>query len=185
MAFSLFRRKKKPQPPADPIAAYDGYIEDLERQGSEVRRSAATLLALRSELSRSAERYRTQLGQLEQRLGVAGERRDARAAEVLERDRLQARKQLASTEEALTRAETDGQLLVEAAKEITDQLTELKAERTHARARLAAGLVVTDAMRERAERIGKVLALEAARDEVERAHQLAEIYREERVKTKG
>jgi hypothetical protein len=35
-------------------------------------------------------------------------------------------------------------------------------------------------MRERVDRIEKVLALDAARDEIERAHALADIYREER-----
>lgn len=183
MAFNFFRRKKpKLAAEPDPIAAYDGYLEELERQGAELRKSAATLLTLRSELTRAVERYKSRLDELAQRLKIADERHDAKASGVLERDRLEAWKLLASTEESLARAEADGQLLMEAARENADRSAELKAERTSARARLAAGLVVTDAMRQRSERIGKLLALDAARDEVERAHQLAEIYREEKGK---
>lgn len=180
MAFFDFFRRRRSREDGDPIAAFDRYIETLERQGAEVRRSAATLLALRGELSRSAERYRRRLDEIAERLAVAGERNDERAREALERDRLQARQLLTSTEESIVRAEADGQLLMDTARELSEQLAELQAERVSARARLASGQVVTDALRERGERIGRFLALDAARDEVERAHQLAELYREER-----
>lgn len=180
MALFDFFRRRRPREDGDPLAAFDRYIEALDRQGAEVRRSAATLLALRGELARSAERYRRRLDEVAERIAVAGERSDEGARQALERDRLQARQLLTSTEESIARAEADGQLLMDTARELSEQLTELQAERVSARARLASGQVVTDALRERGERIGRSLALDAARDEVERAHQLAELYREER-----
>ncbi|MGZ3461402.1 MAG: hypothetical protein ACXU86_23165, partial [Archangium sp.] len=80
----------------------------------------------------------------------------------------------------LHRAEQDGKLLQEAAADLGNRLAELRTERESASARLAVGGLVTGALREQVERFEKVLAVDAARDEVERAHALAEIYREER-----
>lgn len=185
MAFSLFRKKKKaPAPPKDPIAAYDGFIEELERQGAQVRRSAATLLALRSELARARERNARRLEDILARQQVAQQRTDAKALATLTRDAQQAEKLLDSSKEALARAEVDAQLLLEGAQELSDEVVELKAERSQARARLAAGQLVTDTLKVRTARIEKVLALDAARDEVERAHALADIYREDQQRKK-
>lgn len=180
MAFNWFRRSTKPKREADPIAAFDAFIEELERQGIQVRRSAATLLALRSDLGRALQRHEQRLSDIEARRKVAGERGDAKAEATLARDAAQAEKLIASTRESLARAEADSELLLEGAQELSNQVTELKAERTQAQARLAAGLLVTDTLKTRTEKIEKVLALDAARDEVERAHALADIYREGR-----
>ena len=179
MLFGLFRKKDKKKP-VDPLAAFDQLIEDLERQAAEVRKSAATLLALKGELARSVERYARQLKDMEERRVVADSRGDAKSSAVLKRDRDQAETLLKSSREALERAEGDSRLLLEAANEVGARVVELRTERQSASARLVAGGLVTGVMRERVDRIEKVLALDAARDEIERAHALADIYREER-----
>lgn len=175
--FGLFRRKKAA--PVDPLATYDAFLEGLERQGVEVRRSAATLLALRGELTRTEARHRQRLGEVRDRIAEARAKGDTRAAEVLERDEAQLQRLLASTLEALARASADGELLLEAAASLSAQLTELKSERESAAARLTAGLAVSETLRQRSAEVARVLALDAARDEVERAHALAELYRED------
>ncbi|MDC0707406.1 hypothetical protein POL68_02880 [Stigmatella sp. ncwal1] len=179
MLFGFWRKKDKKKP-VDPLAAFDQLIEDLERQGAEVRKSAATLLALKGELSRSLERYSRRLEDIAQRCGVAESRGDVKGAQVLRRDQEQAQALLRSTRESLDRTDLDSRLLLEAAAELGARATELRIERQSASARLTAGSLVTGAMREQVARIEKVLAVDAARDEVERAHALAEIYREER-----
>jgi phage shock protein A len=175
-----FWKKKEDKKPTDPLAAFDQLIEDLERQGAEVRKSAATLLALKGDLGRGVERYTRRLEEIASRQGVAQSRGDAKAVAVLERDRAQAQTLLESTRESLDRAEQDSKLLLEAANDLGARVTELRMERESAHARLAAGGLVSSALRERVERFEKVLAVDAARDEVERAHALADIYREER-----
>lgn len=179
MVFGFGKKKKRAEEPKDPIAAYDGLIEDLDRQGAEVRKSAATLLALRGELTRDLERYSRRVAEVRERLRVAGERHDGGAARVLQRDLDEAEELLESTRRALAAAEADAQLLLEAAGELADRAAELRAERTSARARLSVGLAVSSALRARTEKIDRILALDAARDEVERAHALAEVYRED------
>jgi chromosome segregation ATPase len=181
MIFGFWRKKKKEQKkPADPLAAFDQLIEDLERQASEVRKSAATLLALKGELTRSAERYTRKLADMAERYKTAEASADIKAMQVFHRDQQQTEALLKSTREALERAEQDSKLLLEAANEVGERVTELRTERQSASARLMAGNLVTGAMIEKVERVDKVLAVHAARDEIERAHQLAEIYREER-----
>lgn len=180
MVFGFLRKKKQPATKQDPLATFDGILEDLERQGTEVRRSAATLLALRGDLTRAQERQRARLTEIRDRLTEANTMGDARAASVLERDEATAQRLLASTEESLARATVDAELLLEAAQGLARQVTELRAERTSAQARLTAGLAVTETMKQRSEELAKLLQLDAARDEIERAHALAEIYREEK-----
>lgn len=183
MLFDWLRRKKtpkKPQRPTDPLAAFDQLIEDLERQAAEVRKSAATLLALKGDLTRSQERYVKRLEDISQRRAVADEQGDTKIAQALERDRAQTESLLNTTRESLNRAEQDGKLLLEAAAELGNRVAELRTERESASARLAVGGLVSTALREQVERFEKVLAVDAARDEIERAHALADIYREER-----
>ncbi|WP_224249111.1 PspA/IM30 family protein [Hyalangium gracile] len=180
MPFWFWRKKKESKKPADPLAAFDQLIEDLERQGAEVRKSAATLLALKGELTRSVERYSRRIADITERYEVASSRSDVKAMQVLKRDREQAETLLKTTQDSLERVEPDARLLLEAANEVGSRVQELRTERQSASARLVAGTLVSGTMREQVERIEKVLAVDAARDEIERAHQLAEIYREER-----
>jgi phage shock protein A len=180
MLFDWLRKKKPEKKPLDPLAAFDQLIEDLERQGAEVRKSAATLLALKGDLTRSEERYARRLQDIAKRRAIADEQGDTKIATTLERDRVQTEALLGTTRESLNRVEQDSKLLLEAAADLGSRVAELRMERESASARLAVGGVVSTAMREQVERFDKLLAVDAARDEIERAHALADIYREER-----
>ena len=184
MLFDWLRKKKSEKKPekksVDPLAAFDQLIEDLERQGAEIRKSAATLLALKGDLSRSEERYVKRLEDLSKRRALAESQGDSKIAATLERDRSQTESLLSTTRESLNRAEQDAKLLLEAAADLGNRVAELRIERESASARLAVGGLVSGALREQVERFEKVLAVDAARDEIERAHALADIYREER-----
>ncbi len=169
-------------PGQEALAAYDRFLEDLERQGAQIRKSAATLVALRSELRRDDDRYGRVIQDLDQRLVLARNRKDVPAEAVLRRDRREAEAAQTSTREALARAEEDATALLAAGADLSKRIAELKRERASARARLAVGHAVTNALRERYERFEQVMALEAARDEVEKAQALAQIYREDRAK---
>lgn len=177
--FGLFR-KKKAVAPADPLATFDQVIESVERQGAALRRSAATLLALRGQLARDQERYEARGRDLDGRVLKAADAGDAKAERTLRVDCLEARRLLEQTEAALARVQVDGALLVQAAEALGRQLAELKEERQSARARLSADALVTAALQQQVEHFDRVLRLDEARDEVERAHALAELYREER-----
>ncbi len=178
MPFGLFRRRHK-QTPSDPLAAFDSLIDDLERQAALVRKAAATLLALRGELERTAAREERRRAELSARLRDAGARGEARLEEVLASDVAESERRLAVTRDAIARSEADAPLLLDAGRELARELVALRNERVGAAARLQVDAVVTAALRERVERFEHVLAVDAARDEVERAHALAEIYRGE------
>jgi phage shock protein A len=179
MKLPFFRRKKAPAPAADPLAAYDALLDEVERQAADVRRAAATLLAARGELARAAERATREGEALEGRRAEAERLGEGRVAAVLVRDVEAARARAAQARQALARTERDGPLLLEAARRLAGEAEALRAERGGAVAQLAADRAVVGALRERVDRVSRALALDAARDEVERAHQLAEIYREE------
>ncbi|MFY2558372.1 hypothetical protein ACN469_12130 [Corallococcus terminator] len=180
MFFGLWKRKKERARPADPLVAFDALLENLDRQAAELRKSAATLLALKGDLARAVERYSRRLDELASRHATAASRGDTKAVAVLTKDRTQAEALLATTRESLERADSDGKLLLEAASELGDRVEELRHERESASARLTLGGIVTDALKEQVARFEQALVVDAARDEVERAHALAEVYREER-----
>jgi hypothetical protein len=171
--------KKKPAPAADPLKVYDGMIESLDRQASVVRRSAATLLALKGELGRDRERYGKRVIDAEARLAEAAHRGDARAERALRRDLDEARELREQTDKALASAEDDAQVLLETAEDLARRARELKAERLSATARFKAGVEVSAALKAQAEEFDRVMAIDAARDEIERARALADIYRED------
>jgi phage shock protein A len=178
--FRFWRRKKSDPKADDPIATYNQLIEDLERQGAQIRRSAATLLALRGDLRRDRDRDARRAEDAKGRAAQAAERGDSAAERTLRRDEERSWRQAQLTDESLAQAEADAQLLLEAAQEVANRVAELRDERSAARTRLTAGHAVSQVLRDRYERIEQTLALDAARDEVERAHQLAQIYRDER-----
>ncbi|HZI03466.1 MAG TPA: hypothetical protein VEZ71_05560, partial [Archangium sp.] len=103
MLFDWLRKKtpKKPERPKDPLAAFDQLIEDLERQGAEIRKSAATLLALRGDLARSEERYAKRLEELTKRRAQADAQGEGKISATLERDRTQTESLLITTRESL------------------------------------------------------------------------------------
>ncbi len=176
--FGFFKKKpavKKEE--TDPLAVFDAVIASLERQGGEVRKSAATLLALRAELARDQDKYGKRIGDLEARLPRA--EGDVSAEKTLRRDLLEAKRLLERTNEAHAQAETDARLLMETAESLGRQLAELQEERQSARARLSAGLMVSDALKQQVAGFDRLMKLDAARDEVEKAHALAELYRED------
>lgn len=181
--FGFLKKKKKPQKgakePLDPVAAYNGFIESLDRQAAEVRKSAATLLALRGELARDGERYQKRIKDIDARLQVARDRGDARAERTLGKDREEAEELFAQSQKALASANDDAALLMEAAEDLARRGRELKAERQSALARFRVGAAVSGALARKVEEFDKLMALDAARDEVERAHALADIYRED------
>jgi phage shock protein A len=183
--FGWFSRKKRSgEAPKDPIAAFDSVIQSLERQGAEVRKSAATLLALRAELGRDEKRYGARDDELATRIATASHEGDPHVERVLLRDREDARRMLEKTREALANAETNATLLLEVAESLGREVAELKAERQSARARLSAGVEVTEALRTRAAEFERVMKLDAARDEIERAQALADLYREDAAKAR-
>jgi hypothetical protein len=181
VVFEFLRRRKKPSPPpeGDPLAAFDGMLASLDRQSAQLRRSAATLLTLRAGLARDRLRYQEQLTELPRRLAVAAAQGDALAERTLSRDEDQVRARLVATEEALAHAEGNARLLLAAAEELADQRAALETERVSARVRLSTGVVVSEALRQRAAEFDRLMKLDAARDEVERAQALAELYRED------
>jgi phage shock protein A len=173
-------RRRRGRAEVDPLGTYDRVIEALETEAASVRRSAATLLALQAELRRGAERSARQRQVLQERAREAELQEETRVADVLRQDLVRHDEDAASAGEALQRTEADAQLLVAAAHELEERLRALRAEREDAALRLRAGALVAQAVRLQAERFERRVALEAARDEVERAHALAQLYREER-----
>lgn len=170
-------RRRRARRELDPLATYDRLIESVEAEAAAVRRAAATLLALQGEQRRGMERARAQAEQLLARAQETERQGDLEAASQLRVDARQVRK--APEAAALQRVEEDAALLVSRARELQERLGALRAEREDAALRLRAGAAVREALQQESERFEQRIALEAARDEVERAHALAELYREE------
>jgi hypothetical protein len=185
--FDLFKRKRRPAAakPKDPIAAFDALLEQLDRQGAEVRKSAAALLASRGELQRSQERYARQREEVGQRIQTASERGDPRAEQLLRKDLEQVERKARDTDEALAKVAVDAELVLELARDLGEQSASLRDERNSARARFDAESLLSDALQKRSQRIQQALVLDAARDELERAHALAEIVREDAAAGEG
>ena len=177
MVFGFFKKKSPAAKATDPLAVFDAVISSLERQGAEVRKSAATLLTLRAELARDEVRYGLRISSTKERLERA--LGDPKIEKTLRRDLLEAQQLLDRTGEALAQAEANAKLLMEAAEDLSRQRAELNEERQSARARLSAGLMVSDALKTQVANFDRVMKLDRARDEVEKAHALAELYRED------
>ena len=179
MAFRWFRRRRPPPPP-DPIAAYDDLVSDLDAEAAELRRAAATLLTVRARLERQQSQGETTARALRDRADQARGRGDAHALEVLTADVQRLRRQGDGLAESLARTEADVAALKEAAGRVAEQVERLRAERDLAAARFtASSTLAAEAQRSRADRVRRLVAVDAARDEVERAHALAEVWRED------
>lgn len=177
MVLSWFRRRgRKPEPP---LAIYDSLVASLERQALEVRRSAATLLAARGELEADCARYRGERGRLLERLRDAERVSDARAVAVLRADLAACEEGLVASEASLGRASEDARVLVEAGRAVGERVRKLRLERASARTRLLAGTALEVAARQSQQRFEQIVALDEARDEVERASALAALYRQD------
>jgi phage shock protein A len=179
MPFPWFRRRPPPAP--DPIAAYDDLVSDLAGEAAELRRAAATLLTVRSRLGRELSGMEQVARTLHDRADRARVGGDGRTAEVLDADARREEGRASGLREELARTETDVAQLEEAARRVAGQVDGLRSERDLAAARLTAGTALaTEAQRSRADRIRRLVAVDAARDEIERAHALAEVWREDR-----
>ncbi|MDP2272077.1 MAG: hypothetical protein Q8N23_07280 [Archangium sp.] len=175
--FGFFKKKPVVSKSTDPLAVFDAVISSLDRQGAEVRKSAATLLALRAELARDEQKYEMRVVTTKEKLDRAlGE---PKIEKTLKRDLSEAQQLLESTREAHAQAEANAKLLMDAAEDLSRQLSELQEERQSARARLSAGVMVSDALKTQVANFDRVMKLDEARDEVEKAHALAELYRED------
>jgi phage shock protein A len=163
---------------SDPLKVFDEVIASLEKQAAEARKSAATLLALRGELKRDVEKFEKRKVESAKRLKLATEKSDPKAMAVLESDVQVAARNFKKTEDALVLATQDSERLLNAAKEIGSQLAELQEERQSAKARMKVGLEVSATLKQQADDFERLMKLDKARDEVERAHALAELYRE-------
>jgi len=175
--FDWFR--KKPAKPVDPIAAYDARIDALAQRAQLLRRSAATLLAVRRDLDRRGAELEAREETAQKRAENARASGDEAAADVLTEDGKRAardREPLAQQREKVARDATD---LAEAVKSVEAESEELQRERDGAKVALAAGQAVLSAKPALTDHFDETLKLEAARDEVEKAHALAEIYRED------
>jgi phage shock protein A len=177
--FGWLSRKRRGATSGDPIAAFDEVIQSLERQGVEVRKSAATLIALRSDLRRDRQKYAVRMTEIGARLATAARDGDEVAERALERDRDQTTRLLAQTEQALADADRNSRELLEAADGLGRQAADLKAERQSARARLSSSVEVSEALKARSMEFERLMRLDEARDEIERAQALADLYRED------
>lgn len=179
MAFRWFRRRPTPAP--DPIAAYDDLVSDLAGEAAELRRAAATLLTVRARLGRELSGMEQVGRTLRDRADRARAGGDLRAAEVLQADALREDDRASALREELARTDSDVEQLEEAARRVANQVDRLREERELAAARLTAGTALaSEALRSRSDRIRRLVAVDAARDEVERAHALAQVWREDR-----
>ena len=175
--FDWFRRK--PKAPADPIAAYDARIDALGERAALLRKSAATLLAVRRDLDRKLAELEAREKDALARVETAKKHDELDAASVLTEDARRLtkdREALASQRERVVR---DAEDLAEACKRVEAESEELQRERDGAKVAIAAGQAVLSARSALTAHFDEELKLDHARDEVEKAHALAEIYRED------
>jgi phage shock protein A len=178
MAFRWFRRRPAPAP--DPIAAYDDLVSDLSAEAAELRRAAATLLTVRARLGRELAAIEEVGRTLRDRADRARAAADRRSQDVLGADVERGERRATALREELARTESDVEQLEEAARRVAGQVDQLRSERDLAAARFTAGTALaSEALRSRADRVRRLVAVDAARDEVERAHALAEVWRED------
>jgi hypothetical protein len=140
------------------------------------------LLTLRGELTRDKVKYQGRVSELERKLEAAAGAGEAKVERALRRDHEEAVRMLERTNEAWATAETNARLLMEAAEGLAREVSGLREERQSARVRLSAGVVVSEALKLRAAEFDRLMKLDAARDEIERANALAELYREDAAK---
>jgi chromosome segregation ATPase len=168
---------RKPAAPSDPLRAYDARLDALAERAALLRRSAATLLAVRRDLDRKLLALQQRTTHARAQAERARDEPDVRA--VLEADL----ERLGRDGEALTlqraRVDQDALALTGAVGTVEQERETLSREREGAQVQLAATGAVLAARPALEDRIDELIRLDAARDEVERAHALAEIYRED------
>jgi phage shock protein A len=163
----------------DPIEAYDRRIDALSGRGSELRRAAATLLALRGELERGLDAEKGKQREARARLEQARGKSRADVSAVLSEDLGRATERMEAISNELAQVGEDAKALGFSAKEIEREAEQLRRERSSAAARLSASVTVARAAQAEGDRLDEILALDRARDEVERARALAEVCKED------
>lgn len=169
--------RRKPAPPRDPLQAYDLRLDALGERAALLRKSAATLLAVRRDLDRKLQALQAQLTQAQAQAQRAGE--DATLRAVLGGDVERLRRDLEAATGQRARVDQDALALTAAVGTVEDEREQLAREREGASVQLAATGAVLAARPALEDRVDELIQLDAARDEVERAHALAEIYRED------
>ncbi len=162
-----------------PLQAYDHAIDALEHRGAGLRRTAASMLALRGALSRTLASQRREVGLLASRLSAV--RRVAAPALVatLERDLGALEQEVARTASQLSRTHEEAESLLAGAAELQRQLEVLRGEREEASLILHSGQQLGQLRpHEALLQVEQLLALDAARDEVARLEALIEVSRD-------
>ena len=174
---SRFASKAAPED-EDPVAAFDRRLQTLAERAGEMRKSAATLLAARGELDRGIEAAREAEKHARARIVDAAGKPDVAA--VLEADAERAAKRAESLAKDRERFDGEAAALAESVAKVEEEAEVLRRERAAAQARWTASRTVAQASSRAIENnFGEMAALERARDEVERAHALAEVCRED------
>lgn len=172
----FFWRKRSP---VDPLTAFEVAIERSEARAAQVRKAAAVLVSLQAELAAQREAVREETAELVRRREAAAREGDAAAVELLRADLRRAAERGEALARAVDRARADAEQLKAAARRLTVEVGQLRAERDSARLRLASGEAISAALHKSAsQQLETSLRLDDARSEVERAHALAELYRE-------
>jgi len=144
----------------------------------DLRRSAATLLAARGEIDRALKAAQAAEEQARARLAQAAGRPDV--VSVLEGDLAKARDRQKPLSDERERIDAEAKGLAETVGKVEAEAEALRRERDSVAARLAASRSVAEASSKvLTDSFGEMAALDRARDEVERAHALADLARED------
>ena len=174
------RFKRKPKVVRDRrLLAFDIRIDELTRRASDLRLSAATLLASRGELERGRDAANERARQHRRRADEAKKAGDAQAQAVLLADTENTETEARGFAEQLVKLDEDARALADTSRSVEAELASLRQELAAAEARLTAAKAVTGASRALAEKADQIAALDEARDGVEQAKALADVYRED------
>ncbi len=174
------RFARAPKTRRDPLlAAFDQRITELDGRASELRRSAATLLATRGELERGQAAAEMRARQCRVRADEAQKAAEAQARAVSLADAEAADTEARGFAEQMAKVDEDAQAIAETTRKLEGELASLKQERAATEARLTAAAAVAGASRALAEKADQLTALDEARDGVEQAKALADVYRED------
>jgi SMC interacting uncharacterized protein involved in chromosome segregation len=176
--FDWFRGKKA-KVALSPVEAFDLRIDTLGARAAALRKSAATLLTVRRDLDRKLDALGKHLEAARGQRDRALRERDGEAAAVLATDQARFERDHTYLLEQKAKVSTDAEALTEAVKAVEAEAEALRRERDGARVQLEAAHVVVQTRTAVDDRVDQLMQLDAARDEVERAHALAEIYRED------
>jgi phage shock protein A len=177
--------RKKPPETVDPVKAFEQRIDALCNRASALRKSAATLLTVRRDLDRKLETLGKQIAVAQTNGERAEQSGDSQAAMVLKNDQERFGKEKEHLSDQRAKVIEDAQALTNAVRTIESEVDELKRERDSARVQLATKDVLVRAKPAMEERVDELIKIDRARDEVERAHALAEIYREDAARKRG